>query len=112
MPGHPALAATHFIKASPQLDRRRSERVTTKLLATLSVRGRLLRARHKAFIVNYSMLGLRIRTGAGLSPGQVVRIAAETNPAQPVVCRVVWVGKAGSSPHEGEAGLAFIDFVS
>ncbi len=112
MPGYRGAAATHFIEASPQLDHRRSERVTAKLRATLSVRGRLLWARHKAFIVNYSMLGLRVRTGAGLTSGQVVRIASETNPAQPVVCRVVWVGKAGSSPQEGEAGLAFIDFVS
>jgi hypothetical protein len=112
MPVHSGAAATHFIEASPQLDRRRSERVTAKLRATLSVRGRLLWAKHKAFIVDYSMLGLKVRTGAGLSSGQVVRVASETNPAQPAFCRVVWVGKAGSSPHEGEAGLAFLDFVS
>jgi hypothetical protein len=105
------LPATHFIEATRQLDRRRSQRVTAKLRATLSARGRFLWARHKALIVNYSILGLRVQAEADLNSGQVVRIASETNPAQPAVCQVVWVGRVGS-PQEGEAGLVFLDLVS
>jgi len=57
-----------------------------------------------------SMLGLRVRAEASFTSGQVVRIVSETNPAQPAVCWVVWVGRAGSS-RESEAGLAFLDLV-
>jgi len=110
MQEYPRAAATHGIEAIGQLDRRRSQRLTTKLRARLSVRG-LFWARHKVFIVNYSMIGLRVRAETDLTSGQIVRVASETNPAQPVVCRVVWVGRAGS-PHEGEAGLAFLDLLS
>jgi hypothetical protein len=76
----------------------------------LSARGRLFWARHKALIVDYSMLGLKVQAEA-LTPGQVVRIVAESNPGQRIVCQVVWVGTAGSA-NEGEAGLAFLDLVS
>jgi hypothetical protein len=105
------LPAIHFIEATPQLDRRRSQRVTAKLRAVLSTRGRFLRARHKALIVDYSILGLRVQAEAGLTSGQVVRIASEMNPAQPAACQVAWVGRVGS-PKEGEAGLVFLDLVS
>jgi hypothetical protein len=110
MQRNPSAAATHFIEAASQFDRRRSRRVTARLRAKLSARGRLFWARRKAFIVEYSMLGLRVRSEAGLTSGQVVRVASETNPAQPTVCRVVWVGRVGSR-NEGEAGLAFLDLV-
>jgi hypothetical protein len=99
------------LEATRQLDRRRSQRVTANLRARLSLRGRLFGAKHKAFIIDYSMLGLRVRAETGLTLGQLVRITSETNPGHPVVCQVVWVAKAGS-PQEGEAGLAMLDIVS
>ena len=110
MQGYPGASAPYLIEAAREFDQRRSHRVTARLRATLSARGRLLWVRHKALIVEYSMVGLRVRAQASLTSGQVVRIVSETNPAQPVVCRVVWVGRAGS-PNESEAGLAFLDLV-
>jgi hypothetical protein len=110
MQGYPGATATKLIEATRRLDRRRSQRVTAKLRATLSARGRLFWARHKALIIDYSMLGLRVRAEASFTSGQVVRIVSETNPTQPAVCWVVWVGRAGSGG-ESEAGLAFLDLV-
>ena len=111
MRGYPGTGAAHWTEASPQLDRRRSQRVTARFRATVSAKARLFWTRHKAYIVEYSMLGLRVQVEAALSLGQVVRIASETSPDRPAVCSVVWVGRAGS-PREGEAGLAFLDLVS
>lgn len=106
MRGWQGATATHSIAASREPDGRRSRRITCKLHAALSAKGRLFWARHKALIVNYSMLGLRVRTEVSLTPGQVVRIISETNPAQPTVCRVVWVQRSGCVD-ESEAGLVF-----
>ena len=110
MQGDPGATATQLTEATSQHDRRGSRRVAAKLRATLSARGRRFWTRHKAFIVDYSMLGLRVRAEASFTLGQVVRIVSETNPAQRVVCRVVWVGRAGSS-QEREAGLTFLDIL-
>ena len=110
MQGDPGATATQLTEATSQHDRRGSRRVAAKLRATLSARGRLFWTRHKAFIVDYSMLGLRVRAEASFTSGQVVRIVSEANPTQPAVCWVVWVGRAGSGG-ESEAGLAFLDLV-
>ena len=111
MSGSPGIRAPNGIEATRQLDRRRSQRVTARLRATLSAKARLVWAKHEAYIVDYSMLGLRVQAEAPLTSGQVVQIASETDSGGPVVCRVVWVGSTGS-PHEGKAGLAFLDLVS
>jgi hypothetical protein len=108
--GYPAATATQLTESTRYLDRRGSQRVTANLRAILSARGPLSWARHKAFIVDYSISGLRVRAKASFTSGQVVRIVSETNPGQPAVCRVVWVGTAGS-PQESEAGLVFLDLV-
>ena len=110
MQGDPGATATQLTEATSQHDRRGSRRVAAKLRASLSARGRLFWTRHKAFIVDYSMLGLRVRAEASFTSGQVVRIVSETNPTQPAVCWVVWVGRAGSGG-ESEAGHAFLDLV-
>ena len=110
MQGDPGATATQLTEATSQHDRRGSRRVAAKLRATLSARGRLFWTRHKAFIVDYSMIGLRVRAEASFTSGQVVRIVSEANPTQPAVCWVVWVGRAGSGG-ESEAGLAFLDLV-
>jgi len=52
MQGNPGATATQLEEGTRQLDRRGSQRVTAKLHATLSARGRLFWARHKAFIVD------------------------------------------------------------
>jgi hypothetical protein len=60
-----------------------------------------------AVTLDVSAYGARIEVGISLTPGQEVEVVPRDG-SEPVVGRVVWVGKPASEL-EGQAGLEFFD---
>ncbi len=58
------------------------------------------------FVMDVSRLGAMIRTGAPLTPGQVIHIGFRGSPEKFVACSIVWVGENGTAL-EGKIGVAF-----
>ena len=100
MQGDPGATATQLTEATSQHDRRGSRRVAAKLRATLSARGRLFWTRHKAFIVDYSMLGLRVRAEASFTLGRLSELFRKRTP--PSGWSAGWCGLDGPGPHRKE----------
>lgn len=63
---------------------------------------------NRAFAVDLSELGVRVRTGLRLQPGQTVTVIPCEGEAYAVPSRVVWVNGEPYSDHQ-EAGLAFME---
>jgi hypothetical protein len=63
--------------------------------------------RQSCLVLDSSKNGFRVRGSFRLKRGQVVEIILEEDPFNPVRCKVVWVGKAGSK-QEGEVGLEIV----
>ena len=93
--------------ASSPAHRRRCERATVAKSVTLVVETDRSRIAHSAFAVDLSELGIRIRSGVDLRPGQLVAIIPNEGGAHAVPSRVVWVAEEGSEA--GEAGIAFLE---
>lgn len=83
---------------------RRSKRVKLKrggsLIINLDHRPKKL----PCLVLDSSLEGFRLRGSFNLSCGQVVELVLDKDSPSTDICRVVWVGKAGSR-QEGEIGL-------
>jgi PilZ domain-containing protein len=89
-------------------NRRRAERTTLAKPVTLLVDSDRSQIAHGAFGIDLSELGIRVRSSAGLLPGQLVNVVPNQGSMQAVPSRVIWVGEEGSS-RAGEAGIAFLE---
>jgi hypothetical protein len=78
---------------------------------TLIVESDRERISHSAYGIDLSTLGMTIRPGIDLLPGQLVTVIPNEGPCQAVPSRVVWVGEEGSESG-GEAGIAFLEPLS
>ena len=61
---------------------------------------------NRAFAVDLSDLGARIRTGLRLEPGQLITVVPSEGSKEGIPSRVIWVSPGGAS---GEAGIAFLE---
>jgi|GEM_PF-1746995 len=93
--------------ASPA-HRRRAERRALDKLVTLVVESDRERISHGAYGIDLSTLGIRVRAGVDLLPGQLVTVIPSEGAGHAVPSRVVWVGEEGSQ-RAGEAGIAFLE---
>lgn len=84
---------------------RRSPRVPANISLRLLLDGERSPAGHSAHTVDLSDRGLRIRTTAALSEGQMIRIDAWGGNGQDMPSRVVWVQRTPAG--ESQAGLEF-----
>ena len=91
--------------------RRRSERKPLGRAVSLVVESERSRIVHRVFGVDLSALGIRVRAGIALLPGQLVTVIPREGNSQAVRSRVVWVGEAGSD-RAGEAGIVFLEPLS
>ena len=83
---------------------RRSTRVMSKRRASLVINLDRKAKRLACLVVDSSKEGFRVRGSLDLRRGQVVELVLDEDTPNPELCRVVWVGKAGSK-QEGEVGL-------
>lgn len=86
---------------------RRSKRVKLERRARLRIN---LNREPKGFpclVLDFSFEGFRVRGRLKLSCGQVVELVLGKDSSSTDLCRVVWVGKAGSK-QEGEVGLEVV----
>ncbi len=86
---------------------RQSERVQIRLPVGLRVSSDQRQVSHLAFTSDLSNAGARIRTNAGLIPGQVVTIIADEDNQCLIPGLVAWVGPVGSRL-ERQAGIEFL----
>ena len=84
---------------------RRSPRVPANISLRLSLDGEHSPVGHRAHTVDLSDRGVRIRTTAALSAGQIVQIHAWAADGRPMPSRVVWVQQTPSG--ECLAGIEF-----
>ncbi len=91
----------------PQTTHRRSERKIAKIAIVVFIDKEHDQSGSDAYTVDVSTLGARIRSELSLTPGQMVEVVP-VNGSDPVVARVVWVGKPASEL-QGQAGLEFLD---
>lgn len=84
---------------------RRSPRVPAKISLKLLLDGEHSPGAHSAQTIDLSERGLRIRTAAALSQGQIVQIDSWGGDGRPMPSRVVWVQQ--TPPAGSLAGLEF-----
>ena len=85
---------------------RTAERKRVQMAVTLVIEGD--EAEYLATTVDLSSYGLRLQSGATLTPGQPVGLLLATEPACFIKARVVWVGKDDSA-QAGQAGFQFLN---
>jgi hypothetical protein len=88
----------------PIPDGRRSKRSTTRTKVKLVINTKGDKTILPCLIVDRSQEGFRLRGDFSLTRGQLIEIILDDKPLQPVCCKVIWVGEAGS-PQAGEAGV-------
>ena len=86
---------------------RRSDRIYVRLPVTLLVDSETEKIAQDAFTVDFSQLGVRVRTDLSLSPGQAVEVFPNRGLKHPIPSRVIWVG-GQRTLQECEAGLEFL----
>jgi PilZ domain len=89
-------------------NRRRAERRESYKSLALVVDSGQSEIANQSFAVDLSELGIRVRTGLRLEPGQTVTVIPCEGEAYAVPSRVVWVHGEPYSDHQ-EAGLAFME---
>ncbi len=92
----------------PHVLERRGKRIFARVPLTLLLESHGKKRAHRAFTVDFSELGARVRAGSILSPGQLVEVIPDEAPHYAVRGRVVWVRAAGSERY-GLAGLEFLN---
>jgi hypothetical protein len=85
---------------------RRSDRVPVNLQMELFLESQTGKIRQKVSVVDMSLLGVRIRSGGTLVPGQTVTLIPSERSFNVYPCRVVWVGPPGPELYS-DAGLEF-----
>jgi hypothetical protein len=93
--------------ADKQPERRRFERVPSRIAVTLALKYEGWEFQQSACTVDLSRGGLRIRTEPALDEGQVVYLSSDAGVLHSRYCRVVWV-RAGRPEQQCEAGLEFL----
>jgi PilZ domain len=83
---------------------RGSKRVVSKRRASVVVNLNRRPMRHPCLVLDSSKGGFRLRGSFEFKRGQIVELIIEDESPTSELCRVVWVGKAGSK-QEGEIGL-------
>src|ERR1700739_985523 len=91
--------------AFPVLECRRSKREISKKRASLVIDQQSTLKRFPCLVLDSSEEGLRLRGSFQLRRGQVVELILEENSSASERCRVVWIGKPGSTL-PGQPGLA------
>ncbi|HXJ92054.1 MAG TPA: PilZ domain-containing protein [Terriglobia bacterium] len=61
---------------------------------------------NRAFAVDLSDLGARIRAGVRLEPGQLITVVPSEGAAEGIPSQVIWVTPGATT---GEAGIAFLE---
>ena len=92
-------------------DRRKSVRTKANRPVTLIVDSDRSQIENKAFAVDFSDLGIRIRSDVRLQPGQLVMIIPNEGPGKAVPSRVIWI-EHKTPDRTSEAGLAFLQPVA
>ena len=86
---------------------RRSKRVKLERRASLRINRDREPKRFPCRVLDFSLEGFRVRGSFDLKCGQVVELVLDKDSPSADLCRVVWVGKAGSK-QEGEVGLEIV----
>ncbi|MGH9772722.1 MAG: PilZ domain-containing protein [Candidatus Acidiferrales bacterium] len=85
---------------------RRCERIRVRMPVALVVGSQPPESPSKATTIDFSPLGLCVRSEITLAPGERVGLILSDTPSQPLFCRVVWTGEPGPSGSR-DAGLEF-----
>lgn len=104
----PDQAAQPSASDTSPAERRRAERRAFNKPLTMVVESERERISHGAYGIDLSTLGIRVRAGVDLLPGQLVTVIPREGAEHAVPSRVVWVGEEGSQ-RAGEAGIAFLE---
>jgi len=92
-------------------DRRQSVRTKAHRLVTLIVDSDRSQIANSAFAIDFSDLGIRIRSNVKLQPGQLVMIIPNEGAGKAVPSRVIWI-EHKTPDRTSEAGLAFLQPVA
>ncbi len=87
---------------------RRSRRKTERIPVTLLMKNQGQESERRASTVDRSEQGLRVRTTAALSEGQIVYVLSGRGYSPLGYCRVVWVREADRAQRK-EAGLRLMN---
>jgi PilZ domain-containing protein len=85
-------------------ERRRLKRTALKKRASLIVKHGRQAQRIPCLVLDHSQDGFKIAGASRLKRGQFVELILDEHTSNTVLCRVMWVGTAGSK-QGGEAGL-------
>lgn len=88
-------------------DRRQSARAKADRPVTLIVDSNRSQIANNAFAIDFSDLGMRIRSDVQLQPGQLVMVIPNEGPGEAVPSRVIWI-EHETPDRTSEAGLAFL----
>jgi PilZ domain-containing protein len=95
------------MEATTRVNARRTERVPVNLQMTLLLYSHGKKTSHTVWAVDMSLLGVRVRSGGALVPGQTVDLVPRSDGSWNVYpCRVVWSSPPGPELFN-EAGLEF-----
>lgn len=85
---------------------RRAERKSVSLHVVVRAEPNPRGVEVSGFVMDVSRLGAMLRTGAAVTPGQVIQMGFRDSPDKLVACTVVWVGEKGTTL-EGKIGVTF-----
>jgi hypothetical protein len=88
-------------------ERRRAERKKVNRPITVVVDSSREQLSDRAFALDLSDLGVRVRSSLSLVRGQVVTVIPREGNDQAFLSQVIWVGTRGSDS-SSEAGIAFL----
>jgi len=92
--------------AEPQgSERRRAPRSKVSQPLVLVVDSARNQIAHRAFALDLSDMGARVRSQIHLEPGQLVTVIPNEGVEQGIQSRVIWVERSGA---QEEAGIAFL----
>ena len=92
--------------AEPQgRDRRRSPRSSVSRPLAVVVDSDRSQISNRAFALDLSDLGARIRSEVQLQPGQLITVIPNEGAAAGIPSQVIWVERSGA---QDEAGIAFL----
>ena len=91
---------------SHRVERRRAPRRKVATSLTFVVDSDHEQIVNRAFAVDLSDLGARIRAGLRLEPGQLITVVPSDGPKEGIPSRVIWVSTEGAN---SEAGIAFLE---
>ena len=94
------------MSGAPGAERRRAPRRKVSKPLTFVVDADRESIASRAFAVDLSDLGARIRAEVRLEPGQIITVVPNEGPQAGIPSQVIWVGEAAD---QTEAGIAFLE---